>query len=71
MEGQSKAYQHQLRVGDRRDRFELRLPAPPVRLEVDPEFDVFRRLDRREIPPALTQAFGARRALMVLPAAAP
>jgi hypothetical protein len=71
MEGQSKAYQHQLRVRDRRDRFELKLPAPPVRLEVDPEFDVFRRLDRHEIPPALTQAFGARRALMVLPAAAP
>lgn len=54
-----------------REEIRLTLPARPLRLEVDPRFDVFRRLDRREIPPALSQSFGARRVTVVLPAAAP
>jgi hypothetical protein len=37
---------------------------------VDPEFDLFRRLDRYEIPPALTQTFGAKKMLILLPSAA-
>ena len=43
------------------------VPDRPVRIDVDPAFDIFRRLDRREIPPALTQAFGAEKAVIVLP----
>lgn len=42
----------------------------PWRVEVDPEFDVFRRLDNRELPAALSQGFGAERPLLVLPAQA-
>jgi hypothetical protein len=49
----------------------LSLPARPLRVDVDPSFDLFRRLDRREIPPAMTQAFGSQKALIVLPADAP
>jgi hypothetical protein len=49
---------------------DLQLPAQPVRLEIDPEFDIFRRLHRDEIPPALSEAFGADRAFAVLPALA-
>ena len=41
----------------------------PVRISIDPEFDVFRRLDAREIPSALSQGFGASDALAVLPSA--
>jgi hypothetical protein len=37
------------------------------RVEVDPYCDLFRHLDRREIPPALGQLFGADRVLLVLP----
>jgi hypothetical protein len=68
--GEDAAYQTRIYITSKRQRFELRLPARPLRLDVDPEFDVFRRLDRNEIPPALTQAFGASRALIVLPSAA-
>ncbi|MCP4002183.1 MAG: M20/M25/M40 family metallo-hydrolase, partial [Gammaproteobacteria bacterium] len=42
----------------------------PLQLDVDPEFDVFRTLDHNESPPALSQVFGAERALVVLPASA-
>jgi len=48
-----------------------RLPGRPLRVDVDPEFDLFRRLDRNEIPPAMSQAFGADKALVLLPSGAP
>nr|VFJ53329.1 MAG: hypothetical protein BECKFW1821B_GA0114236_101444 [Candidatus Kentron sp. FW] len=46
----------------------LDLARRPLYLAVDPKFDVFRRLHWEEIPPALSQAFGADRVSMVLPA---
>ena len=49
----------------------LSLATQPLRVDVDPEFDVFRRLDRAEIPPALSQIFGAEKLLIVLPRKAP
>jgi aminopeptidase N len=51
--------------------FHLPLDAQPLRVDVDPEFDLFRRLDRAEIPPALSQVFGAEKLLIVLPRKAP
>ena len=42
----------------------------PVRLDVDPEFDVMRRLDTLEVPPALTTLFGADSTIFVLPSGA-
>jgi hypothetical protein len=41
----------------------------PVAIALDPAFDVFRRLDRAEIPASLGQAFGAEQAMIVLPTA--
>jgi hypothetical protein len=49
----------------------IKAEAPPVRLSVDPRFDVFRRLDPRETPPSIGQIFGEPRILAVLPAGAP
>ncbi|HPE58040.1 MAG TPA: M1 family aminopeptidase [Bacteroidales bacterium] len=40
----------------------------PVRLEVDPQFDVFRRLDKSEVPPALSQLYGSTDGVIILPA---
>ncbi|MBF0370264.1 MAG: hypothetical protein HQL52_12495 [Magnetococcales bacterium] len=51
----------------KRQRFELELDAPPKRLDVDPGFDLFRRLDPREMPPSLSRAFGGKNGLLVLP----
>jgi len=39
----------------------------PVVIDVDPGFDVFRRLDSREIPSAISQGFGDDKPLLVLP----
>jgi len=70
MEGQSRASQSVVVMDRQHLELKLRLPARPVRMDVDPEFDLFRRLDRDEIPPALTQAFGAKKMLILLPSSA-
>ena len=49
---------------------EVPCPARPLRVDVDPEFDVMRRLDPLEVPPALTTVFGAANPLFVLPSVA-
>jgi aminopeptidase N len=51
--------------------FGLAFATRPLLVQVDPEFDVFRRLDPEEIPASLGQVFGAERVLMVLPSRAP
>jgi hypothetical protein len=62
-----QAYQTRVDIKNRRQKLALTLPARPVKLEVDPEFDVFRRLHRNEIPPAISQAMGAEHVMLVLP----
>jgi len=59
-----------LALNKRRNSITIDAPTTPISVMVDPEFDVFRRLDTREIPSALSQGFGASKALAVLPAAA-
>jgi aminopeptidase N len=67
LEGETQAHQTTLEMKAKVHELELKLPAKPVRLDVDPEFDIFRRLSRNELPPALTQVFGADRVLILLP----
>ncbi|MEW6585673.1 MAG: M20/M25/M40 family metallo-hydrolase [Nitrospirota bacterium] len=70
MREQKRAFQTTV-VMDRKT-FELRLKVPsrPQRLDVDPEFDLFRRPDIEETPPAISQALGSARMLVILPSSA-
>ena len=63
----NKAFQTTLLMENKSLDISLQVPSLPLRLDVDPEFDLFRRLDRSEIPPALSQAFGSEKALIILP----
>ncbi len=71
MEGVGDAYQTNVDISEKKYHLKLNLPVRPVRLDVDPEFDVFRTLDINEIPPAISQLFGAEQVLIVLPKAVP
>lgn len=51
--------------------FDLALPAAPVRISVDPGFDLFRALADGESPITLSRVFGADRGLILTPATAP
>jgi hypothetical protein len=70
MKGHERAYQTIVPMGEKHHQLKLNLPAKPVRIDIDPEFDLFRRLDRAETPPALTQALGARKMIILLPSSA-
>ncbi len=70
LQGRETASQRTVVMDSKRLELKLRVLDRPWRLDVDPEFDVFRRLDLREIPPALTQAFGADKITVLLPAKA-
>jgi len=48
-----------LSLNQKQQSFRFNLKHAPIRVEVDPRYDVFRRLDSGEIPAALSQGFGA------------
>jgi hypothetical protein len=54
-------------IGGREARFEVATEAEPLAVAADPQFDLFRRLDPREIPPSIGQVFGEPKVLAVLP----
>jgi Peptidase family M1 domain len=69
LRGQEYAFQTILGMDGKKLGIKLSLPAQPLRFDIDPEFDLFRRLDRDEIPPAISQALGSKKMLIILPAA--
>jgi hypothetical protein len=70
MEGKKQAYQTTVTMDKERVEVKLALPARPLRIDIDPEFDIFRRLDRDETPPAISQALGSGKVLAILPSSA-
>lgn len=66
LEGEPTARYFTVATGSRQQRFSIDLPARPLRIDIDPEFDLFRRLSIDETPPALSQSFGAGRMVLVM-----
>ncbi len=63
-----------LAMDSREETYTYTSPVRPERLEIDPDFDVFRKLDPGETPPTLSRLLGAKTPGLVLPpggAAAP
>lgn len=67
MEGRDEAFQTIVEMNEKKQAATFSLPAKPLRIDVDPEFDIFRRLDRKETPPAISRVLGAKKMLAVLP----
>jgi aminopeptidase N len=71
LEGKKEAIVKYLDMTKKKQDFEFSFNQPPLRIDVDPEFDIFRKLHTNEIPPTLSNAFGAKQILILLPSAAP
>jgi Peptidase family M1 domain len=71
LEGRRQAWETVADLSRKRQTIHLSVPSRPWRLQVDPRFDVFRRLDPGELPPTLSEALGAESLLIILPSAAP
>jgi hypothetical protein len=70
LQGQHEAFQTSVLMDAKISELNLNLPFRPLRVDLDPEFDLFRRLNRNEMPPALSQALGSEKMLVILPSAA-
>jgi aminopeptidase N len=71
LEGKEQAIIKYLEMAKKIQDFEFSFDQPPLRIDVDPEFDVSRKLHTNEIPPTLSNAFGANQILILLPSGAP
>lgn len=58
---------HQVSLTRPVQHFQFSLEAKPLSVHVDPDFDIFRKVHRAELPPTLSQALGAESVLIVLP----
>jgi len=68
LENETSAKSVMLSIINKTEIFDMEFDSKPLRLDIDPEFDVFRRLDINETPPAISLVFGAKKSLIVLPA---
>ena len=70
LEGSETPRMKTLSMTAKEETFHYSAPLRPVRLEIDPEFDIFRTLSPLETPPALSRVLGASRPAIILPAGA-
>lgn len=68
LEGSAEPRMKTLRLDKRSETYHYSAPLRPVRVELDPEFDVFRKLSPLETPPTLSRLLGANRPGLILPA---
>ncbi len=71
MEGESEVNSVSIQMKNRTREFHLEVDKRPVRIEIDPTFQLFRRLDRNEVPTTMTQLFGAKESVVILPSESP
>ncbi len=70
LEGEALARRHTVTMTGRESVVDLDFDRRPLRVMVDPRFDLFRRLDPSEVPPSLGRLFGAERVTLLLPSSA-
>ncbi len=56
-----------LRISDATQRVELVVEGSPEELFIDENYDIFRRLSTKEIPPRIAQVLGEEKGILVLP----
>ncbi len=60
-------YESLFKMTEKRQTFMERLDGIPVRIDIDPELHVFRRLFREEVPPAITAVLGSKEVVIIKP----
>ena len=68
LEGSDQPRMKTLLMDSREETYHYNAPLRPARIEIDPEFDLFRKLSPLETPPTLSRVLGARNPLIFLPA---
>lgn len=71
VEGEDSVTMKDVKFSARTETFSFTFAKRPARIDVDPQFNVFRRLDRDEVPYTLSQLFGDKDAVIILPKNSP
>ena len=70
LQGRAEAVPFNLQMKQKSYLFDLELPAQPLKVSVDPRFELFRTLLPEELPPSLGQMFAASGIHILLPSGA-
>jgi hypothetical protein len=66
-ENTPQAQKKTIAISNKEQLVTITLSERPLRLDIDPEFDLFRKLSKQETPPAFTRVFGSKHLLVILP----
>ncbi len=66
-EGEDKVVEQKISMDKKEQSYTLTYDKKPVRIDIDPTFQIMRRLDRKEVPASLSQIFGEKEAQIVIP----
>jgi hypothetical protein len=67
LEGKATVVDEKINMNKKEQKFTFTYDKKPVRIDIDPQFQIMRRLDRKEVPASLTQVFGEKEAVIILP----
>lgn len=67
MEGETDVKLENIHFNKREEYFTETFNKRPLKIEIDPQFNVFRRLDRNEVPTSLSQIMGSKNGIIILP----
>jgi len=67
-EGNNEVVWKSVAMTKKEQKYTFDLAQKPLRVEVDPQFNIMRRLDRKEVPSSLSQVFGETKSTIIVPA---
>ena len=67
LEGETQVIEEKIAMNQREKTFSLNYDKKPLRIDIDPEFQIMRRVNRKEVPASLTQVFGEKEAMIIVP----
>jgi len=68
VEGSSEVIWKIVSMNTKAQNYSFNFNQKPLKIEVDPQFNIMRRLDRKEVPASLSQVYGSTESTLIIPA---
>ncbi len=68
VEGSSEVIWKTVSMNTKAQNYSFNFNQKPLKIEVDPQFNIMRRLDRKEVPASLSQVYGSTESTLIIPA---
>ncbi len=68
LENETTVTHEKINLSKRIQEYSFNYASKPLRVDIDPQFEIIRRLDKQEVPATLSQVFGSVNGLIILPA---